>query len=72
MVELDAKVAAAWESVLGGEASWLPQRILTFDFGPDTIASVLSREDGSTREQAFQTLLRNRLAFGGIPPEGAG
>ena len=72
MVELDRDVAAVWETVLGGEAKWLARRILTFDFGPDSIASVLSQDDGSTRERGFRTLLRNRLAYGGILAPGAG
>lgn len=71
MVELDVDVAAVWESVLGGEANWLARRILTFDFGPDSIASVLSLEDGSTRERAFRIVLRNRLASDGILAPGA-
>ncbi len=72
MVELDVDVAAVWETVLGGQANWLARRILTLDLGPDSIASVFSQKDVSTRERAFRTLLRNRLAYGGILAPGAG
>jgi len=69
---LDANEPAVWESVLRGKASWLAGRIRTFDFVTQTIASVLWLVDGSTRERAFRTRERNRLAFDRIPAPGGG
>ncbi len=72
MVELDDKVAAVWESLLGGEAEWLAERILTFDLSLRNIQQEVLRKPTSRKELAFQTLLRNRTAHGGILADGAG
>ena len=72
MVELDRQVAAVWHTILGGEAAWLAEQILTFDLTQENAALVLSKTPDSMRELAFQTILKNRIAHGGILAPGAG
>ncbi|MCG3197730.1 MAG: hypothetical protein GHCLOJNM_02220 [bacterium] len=72
MVELDRNVAAVWETILGGEAAWLADRILEFNLTLEGVRAEVSKTPRSRRELAFQTLLRNRTSHGGILAEGAG
>jgi DNA adenine methylase len=72
MAEIDEQIAAVWESILEGHASWLAGRILSFEITSDAVRAELSRPPASKRELAFQTLLRNRTSHGGILAEGAG
>ena len=71
MAELDKRVATLWHCVLN-DADWLIQRILEFDPNRDQIISVLERRCTSSRDIAFQTLVRNRTQRGGILASGAG
>lgn len=66
LVELDEQVAAVWESVTQGDGEWLAQRILHFDLNLESLIHELQRKVSTTRERAFQTLLKNRTAHGGI------
>lgn len=73
LVELDEKVAAVWQTIIEhGEGEWLAQRIIDFDFDIDNINDMLRRENLPTKELAFQTILQNRIAHGGILAKGAG
>lgn len=72
LVERDANVAAVWHTILGGQATWLADRILSFDLNRETVTAVLSAEPTSQRERAFAVILRNRVQRGGIMAEGAG
>ncbi|HPY31663.1 MAG TPA: DNA adenine methylase [Verrucomicrobiota bacterium] len=72
MVELDEQIAAVWESILEGDAKWLAKKLLTFELTPESAKAELTRLPHNRREVAFQTLLRNRTAHGGILAEGAG
>ena len=72
MVELDEQIAAVWETILGGEARWLAKRLLAFELTPESAKAELAKPPKSRRELAFQTILRNRTAHGGILAEGAG
>lgn len=72
LVELDADVAAVWQAVLSGEAEWLASRIVRFELSSATLQSELSSPALTLRTRAFQTILRNRTAHGGILAEGAG
>lgn len=71
LVELDRQVAAVWETILGGEAEWLADRILTFDLTHENARATLAGTGGGTREQAFRTILKNRTYHGGILAPGA-
>ncbi len=72
MVELDEQIAAVWKAILGGDAEWLAQRILSFELTVDSAKAEFIKSPKSQRELAFQTVLKNRTAHGGILAEGAG
>ncbi|HLK58550.1 MAG TPA: DNA adenine methylase [Chthonomonadaceae bacterium] len=72
MVELDADVAAVWQTILDGDARWLADTVLAFPFTPETVAAELARPATSLKERAFQTLLKNRTHHGGILAPGSG
>src|SRR5580658_6498110 len=66
MVELDEQVAAVWNTILGKDAEWLAKRILSFELTAESAKAEFSRSPQSNRELAFQTILKNRTAHGGI------
>lgn len=73
MVELDADVAAVWQTALdadGGE--WLAHRILDFKFAYASVVRLLAADPVSTAERAFQTIVKNRVCHGGILAPGSG
>ncbi|MCC6147260.1 MAG: DNA adenine methylase [Anaerolineaceae bacterium] len=73
LVELDNQVAAVWKTIITqGEGEWLAERIERFDLTIKNVNQILERKDLETREKAFQTLLQNRTAHGGILAPGAG
>jgi len=72
MVELDEQIAAVWKTILGGDAEWLAKRILSFDLTVESAKAESLKTPKTQREVAFQTVLKNRTAHGGILAEGAG
>jgi DNA adenine methylase len=72
LVELDEQVAAVWQTILHGESEWLAGRILNFELTLEAVKQELSKAPLTRREQAFQTLLKNRVNRGGILAPGAG
>lgn len=72
MVELDADVAAVWQTILSDDANWLADRIAHFHLTPETVQEEIARIPRDTRDRAFQTLLRNRVNRGGILAPGTG
>lgn len=72
MVELDEDVAAVWQSVVNGDAEWLANRILTFDLTKETVIEEISKPPETIRDQAFQTILKNRTYHGGVLAKGSG
>ena len=72
MVEIDQDVAAVWQSVVDGHATWLAKRILEFDLSRESVLEELSKLNANTREKAFQTILKNRTYHGGILADGSG
>lgn len=72
MVELDDQIAAVWQTILSGDAQWLAKRILHFDLSPESAKAEFTKSPKSQCERAFQTILKNRTAHGGILAEGAG
>ncbi len=74
MGEMDADVAAVWKVILHGQAEWLANRILGYNFSAEQVKKDLQVQDEilSTRERAFLTILRNRVQRGGIMAPGAG
>lgn len=71
LVELDKQVAAVWQTILGGDAEWLADRILSFEMSHENAREALSGTTGGTRDQAFRTILKNRTFHGGILAPGA-
>ena len=72
LVELDEQVAAVWETILSDDVHWLIQRVLSFELSIESVRQTLERQPKSRQELAFQTLLKNRTAHGGILAGGAG
>lgn len=72
MVEIDEQVAAVWQTILNGDATWLAQELGAFDLTEITVKHLLSRNDLTLREEALRTLVRNRVNRGGILAPGAG
>lgn len=71
MVELDDDVASVWKTILGADARWLAERITSFELTPENVQAELSKTDVSRREEAFHTLLKNRVNYGGILAPGS-
>lgn len=72
MVEIDEQVAAVWQTIINGYGPWLAERIAAFDLTADSVAAVLAARPFTVQEQAFQTILKNRVNRGGILAPGAG
>jgi DNA adenine methylase len=72
MTELDAQIAAVWQTILSSDAQLLAKRILNFDLSPESAKAEFAKSPKSQCERAFQTILKNRTAHGGILAEGAG
>jgi DNA adenine methylase len=71
-VELDHQIAAVWKTIFHGDGEWLADRIVEFKFSSETVDAELEKTNLSTQEQAFQTILKNRINRGGILAPGAG
>ena len=71
-VELDPHVASVWKILIHGDYQKLAQRISSFEFSHETVLQELSQNPRSTDDHAFQTILRNRVSYGGIIAPGAG
>ena len=72
LVELDEDVAAVWRTILNGHGEWLAEEILAFQVSEQSIQSLFAEEHLSLERRAFATLVRNRVARGGILAPGAG
>jgi DNA adenine methylase len=72
LVELDHQIAAVWKTILHGDGEWLADTIVEFKFSLETVEAELAKTNLSTQEQAFQTILKNRVNRGGILAPGAG
>lgn len=73
LVELDEQVAAVWQTIIeDGEADWLGQQICDFDLTIEHIHKLFNQPNQSIREQALQTIIKNRVNRGGILAKGAG
>ena len=71
MVELDDEIAAVWKAIVNGDAEWLANRILAFEMTREAVLEELQKIPTTTREKAFQTILKNRTLHGGILAEGS-
>lgn len=72
LVELDPDVAVVWRVLFEGGGPELGQRILAFPFCREAVEDVVASAPDDPLEQAFRTILRNRVSRGGILAPGAG
>lgn len=73
LIELDAQVAAVWEVLINrGEGPWLAGQIRHLELTAEAVDRLLNQPHLPVREQALQTIVRNRIQHGGILAEGAG
>jgi len=71
LIELDSGVAAVWQTILGDNADRLVARIESFEVTHDSVRAVLDAPPRSTLDEAFATIVRNRVQRGGILAPGA-
>lgn len=71
-VELDEEIASVWKVMLGKDAHWLANQIVTFKLTADSVKKELSQTAHNLRGRAFQTILKNRVCHGGIIAPGSG
>jgi len=72
MVELDQEVAAVWEVIINGNHKWLAEKIFSFELTTENANKILQKENKTIEEQAFSTILKNRIFHGGIIAKGSG
>ena len=72
MVELDEDVASVWRTILNGKGRWLADEISNFQPTVDRLKLLFTDSYTSLEAHAFATLVRNRVARGGILAPGAG
>lgn len=73
LVELDDDIAAVWQTLLNpSDSRWLRERILSFRLTKSLVQDTLEKTPGNRREQAFATIVRNRVSRGGIMAPGSG
>ncbi len=73
LVELDEQVAAVWKAIITeNQGEWLANQITSLDFCAETVEALLGSQPASLRDQALQTIVRNRINRGGILARGAG
>jgi len=72
MIELDKEVAAVWEVIINGDNEWLANQIYSFNLTAKNANDILKKECKTSKEQAFRTILKNRIFHGGIITKGSG
>jgi len=72
MVELDYEVAAVWEVIINDDHTWLADKIYSFDLTSGNANRILQKKNKTIKEQAFSTILKNRIFHGGIIAKGSG
>ncbi|GAK52770.1 D12 class N6 adenine-specific DNA methyltransferase [Candidatus Moduliflexus flocculans] len=73
LVEKDERVGAVWQTIIeNGDGEQLAEKIEQFPFSPEQVKHVLMKEHRVLLEQAFRTIIQNRVNRGGIMAKGAG
>jgi DNA adenine methylase len=72
MSELDPEIAAVWEVILNGGNDNLAERIFNFDLTVENVQKELQILEKDINQQAFCTILKNRVFHGGIIAKGSG
>jgi len=73
--EIDAGVSAVWRTIFRGredDVAWLCQKIAEFVATLENVRAVFDSPTRNSREEAFKTILRNRMQRGGVMAPGAG
>jgi DNA adenine methylase len=68
---LDESVAAVWKTMLNGQGNELIRRIGEFEVSKESVREVLDGPTPELIDQAFATIIRNRVQRGGILAPGA-
>ncbi|MBI3321486.1 MAG: DNA adenine methylase [Candidatus Omnitrophica bacterium] len=71
LVERDEQVAAVWNTILSEDNEWLARRILSFELTRENVLAELAKRTSSTKQLAFQAILKNRTFHGGIMAPGS-
>ena len=66
MVELDEEIAAVWKVLLSDKNKWLADKIFSFDLTYENVKVELDKPFKSLQDNAFCTILKNRIFHGGI------
>lgn len=72
MVERDEEVSAVWQVILNGGNQRIADRIMAFDMTHENVNAEFLRENKTTEDHAFCTILKNRTYHGGIITKGSG
>lgn len=72
LVEMDADVAAVWETIIAGDGEALGKRIVDFELSLENVLAVLAQPSGTVADRAFATIVKNRVNRGGILAKGTG
>ena len=72
IVEMDEDVSVVWKVILRGDSDRLMQRIMEFVPSAESVRQAISEQGLSPVYHAFATIVRNRMARGGILAPGAG
>jgi len=72
MTEIDPEIAAVWEVILNGGNDRLADKIYRFELTSENVQRELQRESNDIEQQAFCTILKNRVLHGGIIAKGSG
>ncbi len=72
MTELDPEISAVWEVLINGDHEWLANRIFDFELTVENANLEFQKENKTTKEIAFCTILKNRIFHGGIIAKGSG
>lgn len=72
MTEIDPEIAAVWEVILNGGNAQLANRIYRFELTSENVQRELQNECNDLEQQAFCTILKNRVLHGGIIAKGSG
>lgn len=75
LVEIDPQVAAVWQLLIHGseeDIAWLIRQIHSFEMTRANVDRVLATAHPAPRQQAFMTILKNRVNHGGCLAQGTG
>ncbi len=72
LVEKDENVASVWKVLLEKNYQKLINEILNFELTLENVTKTLKLKPKSLYQQALQTIIRNRVSYGGIMAHGSG